>query len=1157
MIRRRINNDVEISWSLYVGQEPADFTGKSLRLYSQLLADNARRITDFSVSGNTITFVFAADKQYSTGMYDFILEEYEDGTITHSSTLHDAVLIVSETEDESGEAYFSSNFEIVFQSLDQLNELVGEASGISSQLSGMNDISDTKYNRLLSLISQLNNLLGQLSIIDLSQGLINCGFEDAFQILYDQEGNIEAIKALYNLYSVGDIAAFGEGFDDMQEFSNVNWRLPKIIVEGEEGEEGEEVEDLDSVYGILKINGVDVANLLMWDTIFQDGKIKPDYLPAGGLNYKGAVATFDDLPSTDVYDGDMYYVTSEGELYAWNGTSWAEAGSIGTSIEANRGIQLVNGYIGHKNNAPTEADATITSLRPLSFDAYGHISGFGNEIDLGKYLPLSAGATKSLYGALHFKQTAESETTVEAISYDGTDLRIGGTSGFAIREGKIKALSDISIIQEYCRPSYVILTNGTKIEFDLNNTPISNLSTTGNSTSSITVNGQSVVINTIKEIYFGDSYKDVTSIGSSFLYYCRSLTSVDLSGLVNVTSIGTSFLAYCSSLTTLIMGAKTPPTLGNYAFLEVRTLSLIQVPYASESAYKSANGWSSKASIIQGNREKNISELLRHLQLVEIGEDAVLHLKTDLPFFSDYDVAAYGSPSGSGQPADIQYLWQLGDVGFTNADYIASNAGKFLSLALVGETYKWVLTDAPSGGSGAAYGANRGLNIINGYIGHENEVTVNADENITTLRPLLFDEYGHISGFGNEIDLYDFFPRIAGEDNPLLGDLYILQDALDETSLRNITQVLRKFHLVKVGTEDCIKVDVPLYSIGDISAFGYEGGGSGGFEIDDELSLTSGNPVMNRIITAALNTKQNTLVSGETIKTINDESILGSGNISISGGGSIVVDSSISSTSENPVQNKAIYNALLGKADKNHSHSSVDYASRLGNSYQNYSYSTLTSALAGKAPTSHNHNALHINDGVFAIARIPTGTTSDKVALGNHTHSQYADANHTHSQYANASHTHSQYLTSISQQMVINALGYTPYNDSNPSGFLNASGVKSVKVDNATNADYASRLGTTLTNYTYNDLKSALDAKANINGDITKDFSAKTLNAKGISVENNNGNQLTLQCVYNGTTHRAILSMTQNGLLLSLSGNTKCKVVGSVVATGEVTAYGS
>ena len=148
MIRRRINNDVEISWSLYVGQEPADFTGKSLRLYSQLLADNARRITDFSVSGNTITFVFAADKQYSTGMYDFILEEYEDGTITHSSTLHDAVLIVSETEDESGEAYFSSNFEIVFQSLDQLDELIGEASGISSQLSGMNDISDTKYNRL-------------------------------------------------------------------------------------------------------------------------------------------------------------------------------------------------------------------------------------------------------------------------------------------------------------------------------------------------------------------------------------------------------------------------------------------------------------------------------------------------------------------------------------------------------------------------------------------------------------------------------------------------------------------------------------------------------------------------------------------------------------------------------------------------------------------------------------------------------------------------------------------------------------------------------------------------------------------------------------------------------------------------------------------------
>lgn len=37
-------------------------------------------------------------------------------------------------------------------------------------------------------------------------------------------------------------------------------------------------------------------------------------------------------------------------------------------------------------------------------------------------------------------------------------------------------------------------------------------------------------------------------------------------------------------------------------------------------------------------------------------------------------------------------------------------------------------------------------------------------------------------------------------------------------------------------------------------------------------------------------------------------------------------------------------------------------------------------------PSSHNHNASDINAGTLGIARIPTGTTSTTVALGNHTH---------------------------------------------------------------------------------------------------------------------------------------------------------------------------
>lgn len=61
--------------------------------------------------------------------------------------------------------------------------------------------------------------------------------------------------------------------------------------------------------------------------------------------------------------------------------------------------------------------------------------------------------------------------------------------------------------------------------------------------------------------------------------------------------------------------------------------------------------------------------------------------------------------------------------------------------------------------------------------------------------------------------------------------------------------------------------------------------------------------------------KQDVLVSGTNIKTINNTSLLGSGNIDIQGGSTITVDSALSTTSTNPVQNKIITNTLNGKLD--------------------------------------------------------------------------------------------------------------------------------------------------------------------------------------------------------------------------------------------------
>ena len=54
-----------------------------------------------------------------------------------------------------------------------------------------------------------------------------------------------------------------------------------------------------------------------------------------------------------------------------------------------------------------------------------------------------------------------------------------------------------------------------------------------------------------------------------------------------------------------------------------------------------------------------------------------------------------------------------------------------------------------------------------------------------------------------------------------------------------------------------------------------------GTAVDSALSTTSENPVQNKVVTNALNGKQDTLVSGTNIRTVGGNSLLGSGNIEL------------------------------------------------------------------------------------------------------------------------------------------------------------------------------------------------------------------------------------------------------------------------------------
>ena len=88
----------------------------------------------------------------------------------------------------------------------------------------------------------------------------------------------------------------------------------------------------------------------------------------------------------------------------------------------------------------------------------------------------------------------------------------------------------------------------------------------------------------------------VTSIGNQAFEYCSGLTSITIPS--GVTSIGNWTFGYCSGLTGITINAKTPPTLGTYAFNSTNSCP-IYVPAASVNAYKSATNWRSYSSRIQ------------------------------------------------------------------------------------------------------------------------------------------------------------------------------------------------------------------------------------------------------------------------------------------------------------------------------------------------------------------------------------------------------------------------------------------------------------------------------------------------------------------------------------------------------------------------------
>lgn len=172
-------------------------------------------------------------------------------------------------------------------------------------------------------------------------------------------------------------------------------------------------------------------------------------------------------------------------------------------------------------------------------------------------------------------------------------------------------------------------------------------------------------------------------------------------------------------------------------------------------------------------------------------------------------------------------------------------------------------------------------------------VTENLQEQIDNIEAsgLTYEEGDYIQIDGNVISVSGINPS----DYALKSDLDELSGKVDTIS----------------GTIETIQQEIEDI---ETSALTYSAGTN--IDITDKVISVTGIDTTHFATKEELATKQDTLVSGENVKTINGTSILGEGNIEIQG--SVVVDQSLNSGSTNPVTNSAItiaINTISGNTD--------------------------------------------------------------------------------------------------------------------------------------------------------------------------------------------------------------------------------------------------
>lgn len=189
---------------------------------------------------------------------------------------------------------------------------------------------------------------------------------------------------------------------------------------------------------------------------------------------------------------------------------------------------------------------------------------------------------------------------------------------------------------------------------------------------------------------------------------------------------------------------------------------------------------------------------------------------------------------------------------------------------------------------------------------YNKDINQTAEDKANKISEITDDNKSNVTYYPNNKAITEYV------DNAI-SDSYNTFNSLDEANIyiaENPDKVKQGqvFHIMR--DFETLSYDIYHYTAGQLELY-YPQTAVTSKEVDTKVTKAL-QPLESDIneLTTTIELKQNTLIDGETIRTINGESVLGNGNIVITSDSTIVIDHIYDSESENPQSGKAVAEAI-------------------------------------------------------------------------------------------------------------------------------------------------------------------------------------------------------------------------------------------------------